>query len=713
MAIDRDDTLRKAEKLLRQGKLEAAIAEYARVVEDQPRDWNTANLLGDLFVRSGQVDRAVAQFARIADQLAREGFVSKATALYKKIVKIHPEDDTALLRAAELALQQGLGADARGYLQSLFQQRLRRGDRPGAAKIAVKLADVDRGDAVGRLEAARLLAEIGDASAAADQLRVAGETLCGAGKVGEGIRAWREALRFNPADALTRSLMVQAHLDLGDPDAARDAARQAGDLRAVADGYIRAGREADALGTLEQALASEPDSEILRVAVAQTALRLGEVARARDAMLPLAHDPSPGVQMVLAEIDLRCRQFAQAASALDLCLASAQDLSAPLEALAVSFTPHDPDAGFAVIAALIRRTDATGDVESAIAALERFVAAAPAYIEALEQLVRSCEGPFHKDQQYRARVQLADAYLAAQRWADARSLCEYLVAQRPEQVLHHERLARALEGLGQAAEAPFAPRDPEPPLASAGLLDLLASLPASPPLEEPRVDDRRELGSPPTSPRAITPEATESFDLDVPQDPPTRLEVYEIDLSGDLENLLTEATGPFSAGPAWASTAVPDEGDSLEEVFHKMRESSGRDVDAAAAARAYDRASEHYNTGNREAADACLREAVRDVSHRFRAASMLARLARERGAMLQAVEWLERASESPAPSLQASQALLYELADTLESAGEPARALAVFLELQSSAPAYRDLAERIGALSDPQANGTAPGRGAA
>ena len=43
--------------MLRQGKLDAAIAEYLRVVEDQPRDWNAANMLGDLYARAGQSTR--------------------------------------------------------------------------------------------------------------------------------------------------------------------------------------------------------------------------------------------------------------------------------------------------------------------------------------------------------------------------------------------------------------------------------------------------------------------------------------------------------------------------------------------------------------------------------------------------------------------------------------------------------------------------------
>ena len=43
MPNDREETLKKAEKLLRQGRLDGAIAEYVRVVEEHPRDWATAS----------------------------------------------------------------------------------------------------------------------------------------------------------------------------------------------------------------------------------------------------------------------------------------------------------------------------------------------------------------------------------------------------------------------------------------------------------------------------------------------------------------------------------------------------------------------------------------------------------------------------------------------------------------------------------------------
>jgi tetratricopeptide (TPR) repeat protein len=182
VAIDRASVLRNAEKLLRQGKLDAAVAEYVRIVEDQPHDWNTANALGDLYLRSGQSDRAVEQYVRIADSLSREGFFSKAAALYKKILKIRPDDEHALLQAGEMAASQGLLLDARTFLNAVVQRRVARGDHAGVATVRSRLfavyfkaGDLERArefattaealNALGQAFAAR-----GDTSAAAEFL---------------------------------------------------------------------------------------------------------------------------------------------------------------------------------------------------------------------------------------------------------------------------------------------------------------------------------------------------------------------------------------------------------------------------------------------------------------------------------------------------------------------------------------------------------------
>jgi tetratricopeptide (TPR) repeat protein len=112
VAFDREDTLKKAEKLLRQGRLEPAIAEYLRVVEAESGDWVAANTLGDLYVRAGQSDKAAAQYSRIALHFVEEGFLPKAAALYKKLLKLNPDDEASQLQLADISQRQGLLADA-------------------------------------------------------------------------------------------------------------------------------------------------------------------------------------------------------------------------------------------------------------------------------------------------------------------------------------------------------------------------------------------------------------------------------------------------------------------------------------------------------------------------------------------------------------------------------------------------------------------------
>ena len=448
--MDRDETLRRAEKLLRQGRLDAAIAEYARLVEEQPGDWATAKLLGDLYVRAGHLAQAAAQYARIAEHLAREGFVAKASALYKRIVKIQPDDDAALRRTAELSAQQGLSADARLQLQALFQLRLRRGDRAAAAETARAYADVDPGDPAGRYESARMFADLGDDAGAAEQWRAAGETFLGAGRLADAVRCWKAAIEQHPGDEASRDMLVKALVEAGDAAAAREAARSGAQWRAVAAGMVRAGRDREALDALEQALAADPGDIEARVHLARTAMARQELARARDTLAPVASAADPGVQFALAEVEFRTGDFEAGRSALRRCLASRDDLVPPAIALACAIGPGSPEIGFAVAETVVSFAEAGGDTDVALDALERFLAVVPGHVAALEALIDVCGQTFYEHQRYRAQVQLADAYLALGNFEGARLLSEQLVEARPDDPSHAQRLGRAMAGLGFA-----------------------------------------------------------------------------------------------------------------------------------------------------------------------------------------------------------------------------------------------------------------------
>ncbi len=384
MALDREDTLKKAEKLLRQGRLDGAIAEYVRVVEDQPRDWNTANTLGDLYVRANQADKAVAQYARIADHFFTDGFYSKAAALYKKILKIIPDHEASQLHLADISAKQGLLADAKAHLAAVGARRLARGDRRGADEIVIKQGEIDPGDVDARTAAARLLAERGDASLAAARFRELYADLQEKGRTDDALSALRETVRLDPTDVQSRTALAKAAVAAGDLDAAR--------------------------ALLDRATAGD-DPSLLRA---------------------------------LADIELRSGHLDQAREILSKLLALDRDRRHGVVELAWSLSSTSPDAAFMCVDAAVDAAVAADEFDEAASLLQEFVTRQPGHIATLLKLVEVSVGGGLETTMYEAQSQLTDVYLAAGNGAEARVIAEGLVAREPWEGAHIERFRRAL-----------------------------------------------------------------------------------------------------------------------------------------------------------------------------------------------------------------------------------------------------------------------------
>src|SRR4051812_48694908 len=158
-------------------------------------------MLGDLYLKMGQVDKAIDQFIRLADGLSEAGFLPRAAALYKKVLKIKPDHEHALLQAGEVAASQGVLVDARAYLNAVLQRRRSHGDDRGAAQITIRLAALDPGNLSARLAAARARVAIEDADGAVNDLKGAAADLIAAGRQAEGLDALREAAALKPDDS--------------------------------------------------------------------------------------------------------------------------------------------------------------------------------------------------------------------------------------------------------------------------------------------------------------------------------------------------------------------------------------------------------------------------------------------------------------------------------------------------------------------------------
>lgn len=666
MPIDRDDTLKKAEKLLRQGRLDAAIAEYVRIIEDNPRDWTTTNTLGDLYVRAGQSDKAVAQYAKIADHLMHEGFYPRAAALYKKILKIKPDDEAVQLNLAEISAKQGLLADAKSYFVTIAERRRARGDRKGTTEILVRLGSIDPADIDARVAAARALADDGDDIAAAIRYRELHADLVEKGRGDQALGALREAVRLNPDDTEGRAVLAKAAVAAGDLDAAKT--------------------------YLDRSIAGE----------------------------------DPALLMALMEIELRSGNIEPARELLATIMAADPNLRSAIIELAWSIGETSPPGALMCINTVVDAELANRNYMDAAALLQEFATRVPGQITALLRLVEICVDGGLEAAMYETQAQLADAYLELGQAAEARVIAEDLVAREPWEHAHIDRFRRALLMLnvpdpdaliaerlsGQGpfvATDPFMPPEPVVPAEekqeTAPAAERTTALPLIPP---PPKDAPAPVAAKTTAfdaaPEPVERPKVETIPL--PQEAPHEVRKaakkkkgsVEIDLTNVLEELQQLTAPPVAAQPVGPRR-------NLEEVFENVRDRANRQAGADEAEEHLKLAHTYLEMGMADEAANALAAAARSPKYRFEAASTLGRLYLKRKDIPHAIEWLERAAEAPAPGTDQAHDLLYDLGRTLEATGETARALAIFLELQAEAGDYKDVAARAEHLARVQSGG--------
>jgi len=652
--LDREATLRQAERLKGQGRLDLAIAEYVRLVEEQPRDWNAVNALGDLYLRAGDADQAVVQFVQIADHLFAEGFFPKAAALYKKALKTRPDHEHTLLRLAEIAAAQELLADARAYLRRLWELRSEHGDDGGAAECLVRLAELPEADAETLLTGARASKVLGETARAVTLFRTAAEQL------------------------------------------------------------QKAGRSSAALDALSQVVALEPQDVVLRGQLARQYFAAGQIEDAGRLLDAETAGMDPDLLLSLSSIESARKDDAAARSTLTRFIAVAPDRAMDVLRLAgEAGRAGEPDRAFSYTGIVVDDAVLRGEWDRAIDVLQSFLVHGR-HLPALLKLVQIAGDAGQDDIVLEAREQLADAYLEAGLAAEAQSVAEMLLAGAPESTVHAGRLRRALELAGSD--------DPD-----AGVRLVQQRFTVQPPAiaEHVAVDV--------STPRLMDPDVSLHMDSDLSMDMDIGMDMgvdmgVSMDMNAVVSMPVDENVAGFEVIPGIPSGA--DAEDELElpkepTPASRSAEDGPREIDLSEAisaigssARApssaaapggalsvsdaavlFERGQQRLEKGQAFEGMADLEEAARVPAFRFQAASRLGREYLTRGHAHAAVEWLERAADVAAPSRDANLAVLYELGVALQRVGESARALAVFMELESEEPGFRDVGSRLTVLA--------------
>jgi len=215
MSFDKTKAMRSAEKYVAQGKIRSAITEYKAVVDNDPRDISTLNMLGDLHAKSSNRREAVDCYMKVAEHYSTQGFSQKAIAVYNKISRLQPDSIEVSAKLAELYKVKGSLSEARSHYETLADHYEKSGRRIEALSMWKQIALLDPNNTEVCMSLGDSYIREGQRDEAAEAYSEAGARYSRLAKNEEAIRAFHKSLDIKPDDLRTLDGLVKAYSALG------------------------------------------------------------------------------------------------------------------------------------------------------------------------------------------------------------------------------------------------------------------------------------------------------------------------------------------------------------------------------------------------------------------------------------------------------------------------------------------------------------------
>ncbi len=251
--FNKTKVLASAERYVKQGKLQNAVADYEKILAEDPKDLTVMNTVGDLYARIGNVEKATDFFRKIGDAYASEGFTVRAIAIYKKLTKQNPAALSAVLKLGELYTQQGLYNDARAQFMLVAEQHVRNNEFPQAAAVLQKTLELDPENTSLQTRLAGLYVKIGRPAEARDLYFRNAEALRTRGALDLADDALGRVLQIDPNFGPAMLVRGQVKFDSGDFEAAVHILEQVPDIDSRPEGLRALLKAQLALGNLAAA----------------------------------------------------------------------------------------------------------------------------------------------------------------------------------------------------------------------------------------------------------------------------------------------------------------------------------------------------------------------------------------------------------------------------------------------------------------------------
>src|SRR5437867_3793390 len=408
MAIQRDKVIANAEKLVAKGKIEPAIKEYERLLDDNPSDVNTLNRIGDLWVRINRNDEAVKTFGKIADHYARDGFFLKAIAIYKKINKLDPSKLDVYAKLADLYAKQGLAMEAKSQYQVLADYYIKHGEPGNALMIYKKISELERNSINVHVKLADLHSQAGQTAEALKEYDRVGRMLLKRGMLEEAVQVFKKALKIDAKNVELVESLVAALIEAKDFNNAQQ--------------------------IVETALESNKNNPRLMAMWSRILIAKGDINSAKSALeKSLAADPNePATREALAELYIK---------------------------------QNNLDKALEMINFLVDKALSRGERGTAVELLNRILRVDAGHIPTLERLVATYTRLNEETNILASMNSLAEAHIAKARYSQAATVLEKLIQREPQNAQHRNKLqfVKSKTGGGGVDTMPPRREAPAPP----------------------------------------------------------------------------------------------------------------------------------------------------------------------------------------------------------------------------------------------------------
>jgi tetratricopeptide (TPR) repeat protein len=202
--IDREKVNQAAQKYVEKKKYDRAIAEYQRIIQEDPNDARTLLKIGDLQARLEAYPEAIATYDRVGQYYSSQGFALKAIAVYKQIrelIKKHAPDladryGHIVPKLAEIYAQLGLTSDALAAYDEVAT-RLQRGGRDREAiDVFRKMVELDQSNPLPHLRLAEACCRVQSLDEAIDLFWRAAELLINLKRRDDAVKVVERILHF-------------------------------------------------------------------------------------------------------------------------------------------------------------------------------------------------------------------------------------------------------------------------------------------------------------------------------------------------------------------------------------------------------------------------------------------------------------------------------------------------------------------------------------